>query len=111
MKTGTIQLGPASLRLGYSGLIPGHLRGKLREISSLLVDQAARGKGAASALMREVVRQADQSSVALLVIVEPFEDGPMDEAGLREWYSRLGFTEIQLMPCVMVRAPQPILND
>ena len=111
MKPGTIQLGPASLRLGYSGLIPGHLRGKLREISSLIVDQAARGKGAASALMASVIEQADQSGVVLMVVVEPFEDGPLDESDLRDWYSRLGFIEVQVMPCVMARPPKRTLND
>ena len=111
MKPGTIQLGPASLRLSYSGLAPPHLRGKLREVSSLVVDAAARGKGFATALMREVIEQADAQRVALLVNVEPFDDGPLDAESLRFWYARLGFVEIQPMPCIMVRAPKPVLND
>lgn len=111
MKPGTIQLGPASAHIGYSGIVPPHLRGKLREVSSLVVDQASRGKGFASALMREVIDQADQTAVALLVVVEPFDDGPLAAENLRFWYARMGFTEIQAMPCVMVRTPQQKLND
>lgn len=111
MKPGTVQLGAASLRLSYSQLAPSHLRGKLREVSSLLVDQASRGKGCATALMREVMAQADQNGVALLVHVEPFDESPMDEARLRDWYERLGFSEIQVMPCVMVRQPMRLCDD
>jgi GNAT superfamily N-acetyltransferase len=111
MKPGTVQLGPASLHLGYTSLAPPHLRGRLREISSLVVDQASRGHGAASALMKAVIEQADINGVALLVHVEPFGDCPVNEYSLRQWYQRLGFDEIQVMPCIMVRKPQRVTDD
>ena len=111
MKPGVVHLEGASLRLSYSSLAPPHLRGRLREISSLLVDQASRGKGCATALMREVMAQADQGGVCLLVHVEPFDDAPVDAKRLRDWYEKLGFQEIQVMPCVMVRKPARLCDD
>ena len=106
MKPGTVQLGAASCRLAYSQLVPGNLRGKLREIASLVVDQASRGRGAATALLDSIIEQADQTGVALLVVVEPFDDEPLDAAKLRDWYAKFHFVEIQAMPCVMVRTPR-----
>ena len=103
MKTGEIGMNGSSLNLSYSQAVPPHLRGKCREISSLVTDQASRGHGSASELMREVIMQADHEGMALLVVVAPFDGEPIDADNLRKWYARLGFVEIQHEPCVMVR--------
>jgi len=95
----------ASLRVTYSQAVPPHLRGKVREVSSLMVDQAVRGHGHATRMMRDVMSEADAEDLALLVVVEPFDDSPVDAVALRGWYSRMGFVEIQSEPCVMVRMP------
>jgi len=103
MRPGKRTLGDASLKIGYSMAVPPHMRGKVRELSSLAVDQAARGKGAASALMAQTIKEADLNHMALLVVVEPFDDAPMDKLSLTRWYERQGFKPIQADPLVMVR--------
>lgn len=95
----------AQARVTYSQAVPPHLRGRVREVSSLMVDQAARGHGHATQLMRDLMREADDADLALLVVVEPFDDSPIDAVALKGWYSRMGFVEIQAEPCVMVRMP------
>lgn len=105
MKAQTIRLGPASVRVSYSQAVPAPLRGKVRELSSLSVDATARGQGFARALLDKVILDADQQGLALLVIVEPFDDSPIDAAKLADWYSRMGFERVQHEPLVMVRTP------
>ena len=106
MKTGTIKHGSAQAKVSYSQMVAPHLRGKLREISSLIVDQSERGHGSATELMHILTTQADESGLTLLVVVEPFDDEPIDGDRLRNWYERLGFIEIQHLPCVMARPPR-----
>lgn len=103
MKPGMRKEGPARLKVGYSQAVPTHLRGKVRELSGVLVDSASRGHGAASALLAKVITEADLNHMALLVVVEPFDDEPLDLAALSSWYSRHGFKLIQDSPRVMVR--------
>ena len=106
MKPGTRKEGPASLKVSYSQAVPAHLRGKVRELSAVSVDEASRGKGAASALLAKVITEADLNHMALLVVVEPFGDAPLNEFALRSWYARNGFQTIQDKPPVMVRPAQ-----
>ena len=103
MKPGKIRHEHASVRVSYSQAIPSHMRGQVRELSGLVVDSAQRGHGYARKLMQQVMTEADQSGVALMVIVEPFDDAPMETEALSEWYERMGFVEIQHQPKVMVR--------
>lgn len=108
MKTGARTNGPASLKVGFSQMVPVNQRGLVREVSGVVCDQAARGKGHAKALMAGVLSDADASRITLLVMVEPFDDGPMGIGDLRAWYERMGFVEIQAAPCVMARMPRTI---
>ena len=108
MRTGTYTEGLATAKVTISAAVPDHLR--VLEVSSLVCDAAARGKGHATALMRRLMAIADDHGQALLVVVEPFSDSPMDDADLADWYARLGFTEIQHEPCIMARAPNRTLN-
>lgn len=107
MRTGTYTHESARLRLAESELVAEHLRPRLREITSLT--SAERRQGHAGALMRQVMATADDHGITLLLIPEPFADG-LDAEGLRAWYGRLGFTEIQAEPCVMARPPKRKLN-
>lgn len=108
MLTGKRTNGPASLKVSYSLMVPPPMRGQVREVSAILCDQASRNKGHAKALMADVMADADRNRITLLVVVEPFEDKPLDADALRAWYERLGFVEIQSAPCVMARAPKVI---
>jgi hypothetical protein len=108
MKTGTRTNGPASLKVSFSQMVPPTQRGLVREVSAILCDQASRGKGHASDLLADVLRDADAARVTLLVVVEPFADEPMGLEALSAWYARHGFVSIQASPRVMARMPQAI---
>ena len=95
----------ARAKVSYSQAVPVHLRGHVREVSGLVCDEASRGKGHATALMRELMQQADDLGLTLLVVVAPFSDGPMGEQQLTDWYSRMGFRILQHKPAVMARPP------
>lgn len=96
----------ARAKVSYSQAVPVHLRGHVREISGLVCDSASRGHGHAKALMADLMRQADEARLTLLVVVTPFDDGPMDEHKLTLWYSRMGFRILQHKPTVMARSPK-----
>ena len=102
MKPGTYTHGQASVRIGYTQVVPAPMRGRLREVTSLSVAREARGQGAASALMHEVCAQADAAGLALMVLVEPYDGASMDELQLSAWYARMGFKTIQAVPVMMM---------
>lgn len=107
MKPGTVTMGPASLHLGYSALVPPDLRGNAFEISELLTAKHERGNNHANSLMQEVCAQADQAGKLLLLMPEQFDTaGPTTEQ-LSAWYIRRhGFTVLQLEPkTILVRMP------
>lgn len=104
MKPGTIQLGNASLHIGYPQIIPGNLRGFAREITELFVPEEHRGKGEASELLKEVCEQADQHDILLLLIA--------DTKRLALFYGGFGFEAIQSEPVIlMVRKPKTARED
>ena len=100
MKTGTVQLGNASLHLGYSQIVPPPQRGFAREITELFVPEKHRGKGEATALLNDVCEQADQYDIMLILIA--------DTKKLGLFYERFGFEVIQQSPIVMVRSPNVV---
>jgi len=97
MKLGTIQLGNASLHIGYPQIVPGNLRGFAREITEFHVPEEFRGKGEGSELLKEVCEQADQYDIMLILIA--------DTQKLALYYGRFGFEPIQQEPILMVRKP------
>jgi N-acetylglutamate synthase-like GNAT family acetyltransferase len=105
MKPQTFKLGPASVRISYSQAVPPPMRGKVRELSSFVTDAAHRGHGFARALMDQLMHDADELGLMLLVVVEPFDESPMDQQNLAQWYERMGFAVIQADPLVMARQP------
>lgn len=104
MKTGKRTNGAASCELRYSMLIDPANRGKVRELVGMRTEAGQRSKGQASALLKDVCKEADAAGVALLVTVKPFGKSKMDKQALALWYSRNGFEAIQTEPLVMVRA-------
>jgi len=98
MKTGTLQLGNASLHLGYPQIVPGNLRGFAREITEFHVPEEFRGKGEGTELLKDVCEQADQNKILLVLIA--------DTQKLAMYYERFGFFAIQKEPMLMVRPPK-----
>jgi GNAT superfamily N-acetyltransferase len=98
MKTGTLQLGNASLHLGYPQIVPGDLRGFAREITEFYVPEEFRGKGEGTELLKDVCEQADQNKILLVLIADTLK--------LAMYYERFGFVAIQKEPMLMVRSPK-----
>jgi GNAT superfamily N-acetyltransferase len=96
--------GNATCRLSYSQAIPAHMRGGIREITSIYVSESFRGCGDASALMKEVCNEADDNAIVLMLIPKPFDHG-LDQLQLIAWYARHGFIQIQDNPILMARQP------
>ena len=107
LKPGTIALGPASLHLSYSALVPANLRGNALEISELLTYAKERGNNHANSLMQEVCQQADQAGKLLLLMPETFDQGGPTTEQLSDWYQRRhGFVVLQSSPkTILVRMP------
>ena len=102
MKTGTVQLGNATMHIGYSQIVPGNLRGFARELTEFHVPEEFIGKGEGSELMKAVCEQADEKDILLILIA--------DTEKLELYYGRFGFVAIQKEPVLMIRNPkkQPI---
>lgn len=108
LKPGTITLGPASLHLSYSALVPPNLRGNALEITELLTAVNERGQNHANSLMQDVCEQADQAGKLLLLMPETYgQDGGLTTEQLSDWYQRRhGFVVLQLSPkTILVRMP------
>jgi len=97
MKTGTVQLGNATIHIGYPQIIPGNLRGFARELTEFHVPEEFRGKGEGSELMKAVCEQADEHHIMLILIA--------DTEKLAMYYERFGFMAIQKQPILMARCP------
>lgn len=99
MKTGLRTHESASLRLSFSQTVEPHLRGGLRELSHLVSNEP--GKGHARQLMSNVIEEADEAGVTLMLTA--------DTEQLADWYSRLGFMTLQESPKIMVRLPARVM--
>lgn len=107
MKPGTVTLGPASLHLSYSALVPPNLRGNALEITELLTQTNERGNNHANFLMQEVRAQADQAGKLLLLMPEQYGHDGLTTDELSDWYQRRhGFVVLQASPkTILVRMP------
>lgn len=107
LKPGVIALGPASLRLSYSALVPPNLRGNALEITELLTQTNERGQNHANSLMQDVCEQADQAGKLLLLMPERYGQDGLTTEQLSDWYQRRhGFVVLQLSPkIILVRMP------
>jgi len=97
MKTGTVELGNASLYLSYSQVVKPNQRGFAREITEFGVPEEHRGKGEGTKLLEAVCEQADDEKILLLLIA--------DNVRLATFYARHGFKVIQETPMLMARSP------
>lgn len=108
MKPGHIALGHSSLNLGHSSIIPVADRDRVLEISSLRTDRWSRGKGHASALMREVCEQADQNDMFLMLVPEAFGIEGLTTEQLADWYTRrFGFVPLP-DSSILIRMPRTV---
>lgn len=98
MKPGTIQLGNASLHIGYPQIVSEDMKDFSREITELFVPEKFRGKGEASELLKEVCNEADDKQILLILIA--------DTKRLALFYSKFGFEAIQQNPILMARCPR-----
>ena len=87
MKTGTVQLGNASLHIGYTQIIPPTKRGLAREITEFYVPDRHRNLGEGTRLLEEVCGQADDGNIILILMA--------DTVKLKEFYEKFGFKMIQ----------------
>jgi len=94
----------ASLRVAIPESLPEEMRDDIREI--LAVATTNPRKGHATALMHQVMAEADFAWVTLMIHVKPFANG-MTLEQLAKWYARFEFVEIQSEPVLlMARSPQ-----
>jgi GNAT superfamily N-acetyltransferase len=104
MKPGRRELGVASVMVSISDAVPEHMRARTREVSHLHVPAEYRRKHLATALMNLVCQEADANSITLLLIAQPYDEGP-DEDQLIDWYAKFGFQMLQdsVKGTIMVR--------
>jgi len=108
LKPGRYTSGPAMCKLKYSQAVPGHLRGRLREITHLVVPDEFRRQGHANRLIGYLCCQADDDSITLLVMPNPWDIPELSRSELSDWYQRShGFVILQLEPVpLLVRQPR-----
>lgn len=105
MKPGTRTHSPATLRLSHNRSVPAHLRGGLLEISHVHTPAEERGRGHASLLLQKVCAEADGARKVLLLLPKAYDDGPLEEEALIDWYSSFGFDLIQTRPAPLMARP------
>lgn len=108
MKPSRIVMGPASLELNYSGIVPIEDRHRVLEITELLTPPQERGNNHANSLMNEVCDQADQQGILLMLIPESFGKDGLSTEQLERWYIKnFGFLHLQKEPkTILVRMPR-----
>jgi N-acetylglutamate synthase-like GNAT family acetyltransferase len=94
MEPRTFTLGPATCRIRRCNKLSEHMVKHTRELCDLYVPPAERRKGHATALVREVLKQADAAGLVLLV--RPPSD-------VQDWFGRFGFMKIQDAPLLLAR--------
>lgn len=78
---------------------------EVMEVLKVTTDLAHRKQGHASAVVREIVRDADKTGTVLILQPRPY--GTIGLINLRGWYERFGFMQIQANPVLMARQPRP----
>lgn len=68
--------------------------GKTWLLTGIDVAHNERGRGVARGLLDQVLADADEQGVTLLLSIEPDGTG-LEYDQLHQWYSRLGFVEIE----------------
>lgn len=87
-------------------LIPAHemLNSNGMIISRINVPQQHRGKGHGTALLKQIMAEADKERLTLFLEIVP--SGPLDYNALKAWYERYGFKELNMYPGLFRRRAQ-----
>ena len=93
----------ATARIAVPMGLPEEMRDQIRELID--VHSENQRKGHASALLRNLCKEADADWLTLLVQVYAYDDG-MSSEQLRKWYAKFGFVLVQEDPMLMARSPQ-----
>lgn len=101
MPVGPRAYAAASARIAVPVALPHHLRAKVRELVAVRSDNP--GHGDADNLLTVICSEADRTTTALMLTVEP--QGDTDKGRLARWYQSHGFTPIQAKPLLMSRMP------
>jgi GNAT superfamily N-acetyltransferase len=81
------------------------MQARTREVKTLLVDLAERGKGYATSLMHKLCREADADNMILVLMPQGFADAAWTDEQLAGWYEQFGFQVIQTEPAVLMARP------
>ena len=82
-------------------------KSKLRNLSQVYVEPQHRKQGYATRLMQQVIQEAQEAGLSLLIEVDPYGDFDMDLKQLATFYAKLGFIKIQQTPRLMVHYCKP----
>lgn len=93
-----IEVNHASFRL-----VPHHVLSNQVELYNVKVDKDHRFKGYGSRVMLMVAKFLDMEQLICKVTVEPYDNNPMSQPGLKKWYRKFGFVSIKGMKFVMIR--------
>lgn len=107
MEPGTRTHESSSLTVSVAAGVPDHMQPHVRELTHFNTPHEDQRKGYASALLREVVLEADAAYITLLLTVRAYLNG-MNSEQLAAWYRKFGFEEIQAEPLIMARRPRGI---
>jgi len=103
METGVRHHENASCKIAICTAVPNQLRAKCRELVSLDVPENLRRTGMATALMKKIMKEADDCNMLLILFPEPFGEGiQMNKEQLITFYEGFGFQSIQAKPKVMM---------
>lgn len=78
-----------------------------RWLSHIWTAEEHRGKGSASRMLKNVMRQADDAHLTLILQPSNEDFAGLDIVQLESWYTRHGFVRIQDSPLIMARTPKP----
>lgn len=91
MKIGERSYEGSKCMVSFCEALPAHMRKDIREISHLQTLPEFRHKGHATELMKYICKDADIRKIILVLMVEPFDDEPLSQEQLAEWYGKFGF--------------------
>ena len=78
---------------------------KLRYLSHLYVDPEHRRNGQATELIKQVIKEASEAGITLLLEPKPYQDEDISLTDLIKFYAKHGFVRLQKEPLIMVKYP------
>lgn len=87
--------------------LPDEVNARLKQLTHLFVDAEHRNQGHATALLKQLSKEADEAQIAILL--QPgIYDGDMTDEDLIAFYEKHGYATLQEKPHLMVRFPASI---